>query len=276
MAIKIPLEVAVFSGASIVKAQTQGCSRVELNAPDSYHLGGTTPPLAELSRVAHQVRVPVRITIRPRGPPEDGTQDFVYTESELAAMAHSISEFKASGLMNPCRGDGFVFGLLSPCSEMDSFTGEPKKVQIDEQQCRALIKHARPFGCIFNRAFDAIAESRQASDGIELLASLNFEGVLTAGGLGACFDNLDRLDQLCHRFAAKDSFEIVVGGGLRERNITRVAGRVARYEEGSVWLHTAALSVRPDHPMEEIDSDELIQMVTQLDLVEPAWGEPET
>ncbi|KAG5934505.1 hypothetical protein E4U53_000679 [Claviceps sorghi] len=268
MAIKMPLEVAVFSGASILKAQAQGCSRVELNAPDSYLLGGTTPPTAELARVADRVRVPVRIMIRPRGPPEDGSQDFIYTPSEVAAMAQSISEFKASGLMNPCRGDGFVFGLLRPCSEVDPDTGEPQTVQIDDEQCKALLQHAKPYGCIFHRAFDAIAASRRASEGIQLLRSLNFEGVLTAGGLGSCLDNLDRLDRLCHRFVSKGSFEIVVAGGLRESNIGEVARRLARYEQDSVWLHTAALTERPDHPTEEIDSDELIQMVTQLDLVE--------
>ncbi|KAG6001121.1 hypothetical protein E4U43_001410 [Claviceps pusilla] len=269
MPIRMPLEVAVFSGASILKAQSQGCSRVELNAPDSYRHGGTTPPLAELARVARHVRVPVRIMIRPRGPPEDGSQDFIYSPSEIAAMAASIAEFKSSGLMNPCRGDGFVFGLLRPCSEIDSFTGEPRTLQIDEDQCRALLRHAKPYGCVFHRAFDAIAESRHASEGIELLVSLNFEGVLTAGGLGRCLDNVDRLGQLCHRFASKGSFEIVAAGGLRECNIRQVASSLARYEQGSVWLHTAALTERPDHALEEIDSDELIQMVTHLDLVEP-------
>ncbi|KAG6123260.1 hypothetical protein E4U13_008126 [Claviceps humidiphila] len=270
MAIKIPLEVAVFSGESILKAQSQGCSRVELNAPNSYLLGGTTPPLAELARVADQVTVPVRVMIRPRGPPNDGSQDFIYTESEVAAMARSIEEFKASGLMNPCRGDGFVFGLLKPCSGFDSFTGEPQKLQIHEEQCKTLLRHAKPYGCVFHRAFDAIASTKRAYEGIELLLSLNFEGVLTAGGPGNCIDNIDRLNQLCHKYMSKGIFEIVAAGGLRENNILIPARTLARYEQGTVWLHTAALSSRPDHPMEEIDSDELIQMVAQLDLVEAA------
>ncbi|KAG6024417.1 hypothetical protein E4U41_001792 [Claviceps citrina] len=280
MAVKIPLEVAVFSGESILKAQSQGCSRVELNAPNSYHLGGTTPPLAELARVADQVRVPVRVMIRPRGPPEDDSPDFIYTPAEVAAMAASIHEFKSSGLMNPCRGDGFVFGLLKPCSSSlseeeaaDSFTSAdppPPPVQIDEEQCRALIRHAKPYGCVFHRAFDPIADSRRASDGIETLISLNFEAVLTAGGRGRCVDNLDRIDHLCHRFASRANFEIVVAGGLREANIHVPARALARYEPGSVWLHTSALTDRPDHLPEEIDSDELIQMVSQLDLVDPA------
>lgn len=270
MAVKIPLEVAVFSGLSILKAQAQGCSRVELNAPNSYMLGGTTPPIAELARVADQVRVPVRVMIRPRGTPEDGSQDFIYTSSEVAAMAKSIQEFKASGLLNPCRGDGFVFGLLQFSSETDSFTGEPHMLQINEQQCKALIQHAKPFGCVFHRAFDPIAATKRASEGIQTLISLKFEAVLTAGGLGNCLDNLDKISYLCHRFARKGKFEIVAAGGLRENNIIHPAREAAQYEEGSVWLHTAALSTRPDHPTEEIDSDELVQMVAQLDLVEAA------
>ncbi|EFY97311.1 hypothetical protein MAA_07328 [Metarhizium robertsii ARSEF 23] len=165
----MPLEVAVFSGESALKAQSQGASRVELNAPGSYHVGGTTPPIAELKRIAAKVTIPVRIMIRPRGAPGDGSPDFVYTPKEVAAMAQSIRDFKATGLLNPFRGDGF------------------------------------------------------------------------AGRI-----------------------QFVLGGGLRASNVERVAGRFSTYEKGSVWMHTAALSSRPDHPAEEIDSNELVGMLASL------------
>ncbi|KFG77680.1 CutC family protein, partial [Metarhizium anisopliae] len=116
---QMPLEVAVFSGESALKAQSQGASRVELNAPGSYHVGGTTPPIAELKRIAAKVTIPVRIMIRPRGAPGDGSPDFVYTPKEVAAMAQSIRDFKATGLLNPFRGDGFVFGLLQPAPAVE-------------------------------------------------------------------------------------------------------------------------------------------------------------
>ncbi|KAG8421818.1 hypothetical protein J3458_003662 [Metarhizium acridum] len=262
---QMPLEVAVFSGESALKAQSQGASRVELNAPGSYPLGGTTPPVAELKRIAAKITVPVRIMIRPRGAPGDGSPDFVYTAQEVAAMAQSIRDFKATGLLNPFRGDGFVFGLLQPTAAEDPVSGEPDVVHIDRQSCRTLLDAAKPFGCVFHRAFDPIAATRRIGDGIETLTRLGFEGLLTAGGRGPCADNVDRLDHECHKQAGRIQF--VLGGGLRTSNVRDVAERFSTYEEGSVWMHTAALSSRPDHPPEEIDSNELIGILASLDSV---------
>lgn len=267
---QMPLEVAVFSGESALKAQSQGASRVELNAPGSYHVGGTTPPIAELKRIAAKVTIPVRIMIRPRGAPGDGSPDFVYTPKEVAAMAQSIRDFKATGLLNPFRGDGFVFGLLQPApapaaEDPLSLPGEPDAacaLRVDHASCRALLDAARPFGCVFHRAFDPIAATRRIGDGVEALVRLGFEGLLTAGGRGPCAANVDRLDHECHRQAGRIQF--VLGGGLRASNVERVAGRFSTYEKGSVWMHTAALSSRPDHPAEEIDSNELVGMLASL------------
>ena len=310
---RVPLEVATFSGESMLKAQAQGAARVELNAPGSYPLGGTTPPVNELARVVDKLHIPVRIMIRPRGPPADSdAQDFLYSDREIGQMADSIREFKATGLLNPLRGDGFVFGLLKPrgskpeppilsatasdlkksVSFAESFTGsfmsdesnpaanatdsfttdgtssQDSPYEIDTSACRKLIELAKPFGCVFHRAFDPIAAAKRASDGVETLIGLGFEGLLTAGGYGSSIDNIDRLDHLCHRMAGR--IQIVVGGGLRAHNVGRAAEQLAIYDEGSVWLHTAALSKRPDHGPEDIDSDQLGSILAQLTSVAPA------
>lgn len=258
----MPLEVAVFSSESLIKAQNQGASRVELNAVGSYALGGTTPPVSELAKVSDQVRIPVRIMIRPRGPPSDGSQDFLYTNAEIQTMIASIKEFRATGLMNPFRGDGFVFGVLSPSNAVDPITNEPERIRINTVACSALREAARPFGCVFHRAFDPIAATKRISEGIETLVALGFEGLLTAGGNGNCQENIDRIDHECHKQAGKIQF--VLGGGLRFHNVQTIAERFSFYEKGSVWMHTAALSPRPDYPVEEIDSNELVKMVAAL------------
>ncbi|KHN94616.1 copper homeostasis protein cutC [Metarhizium album ARSEF 1941] len=255
---QMPLEVAVFSGESALKAQSQGASRVELNAPGSYHVGGTTPPLSELAKVAADMSIPVRIMIRPRGPPVDGSKDFIYTPDEVASMAQSIRSFKASGLLNPFQGDGFVFGALQPADSTDA-------VQIDEAACRTLLDAARPFGCVFHRAFDPIAATRRIGDALETLVGLGFEGLLTAGGRGPCTHNMDRLDNECRRQAGR--IQVVVGGGLRASNIQPVAERLGAHEKGSVWMHTAALTDRRDHGPEDIDSSELNAVLAILDSV---------
>ncbi|GAO18583.1 hypothetical protein UVI_02021710 [Ustilaginoidea virens] len=256
---KLPLEVATFSGDSMLKAQAQAASRVELNAPGSYPLGGTTPPVSELARVARRITIPVRIMIRPRGPPADGSPDFVYSPAEVDQMARSVLAFKRSGLMDPLRGDGFVFGLLAP-----------PDLSVDRPSCRRLVRLARPYGCVFHRAFDRLAARTRGGpldpldplDALDALVDLGFQGVLTAGGPGPCAANVDTIAHLCHRWAGR--LQIVVGGGLRHHNVAAVAGSLTGYEDDAVWLHTAALTGRPDHPDEEIDSDELVRLVTQL------------
>ncbi|TWU77588.1 hypothetical protein ED733_007779 [Metarhizium rileyi] len=261
----IPLEVAVFSGESIIKAQSQGASRVELNAPDSYHVGGLTPPVTELTTLASQITIPVRIMIRPRAAPADGSPDFIYSLEEFKEMTQSIKAFKATGLLNPIRGDGFVFGLLQPAKTVNPSSGEPDLFQINEAACRTLIATAKPFGCVFHRAFDPIAATKRIGDGVDTLINLGFEGLLTAGGYGACESNIDRIDHECHKKAGKLQF--IVGGGLRASNIEHVAKRFTAYEKGSVWMHTAALTDRADHHPEEIDSTELIDMMASLDSI---------
>jgi copper homeostasis protein len=262
---KMPVEVAVFSGQSALKAQSQGASRVELNAPGSYAVGGITPPISELKAVADQLEIATRVMIRPRGAPADGSPDFIYSSEEVEEMVRCIKEFKATGLLNPLRGDGFVFGLLQPTETVDPLTGEADVVTIDREACQTLIETAKPFGCVFHRAFDPIAATKRVSEGISTLLFLGFEGVLTAGGRGGCEDNIDRIDHECHKYAGRIQF--VIGGGLRTSNIQRVASQFSNYEQGSVWMHTAALTDRPDYPKEEIDSNELIGMLAGLDSV---------
>ncbi|KAK0752094.1 copper homeostasis CutC domain-containing protein [Schizothecium vesticola] len=121
------LEIPIFGPDDGAAAVVAGAQRLELNRAGSYALGGLTPTLPELIALLSSFRPlalpgtpPIRIMIRPRGaPPPDGGHDFVYTRAELATMHASIAGFLASGLLHGARGDGFVFGVLSPSMEID-------------------------------------------------------------------------------------------------------------------------------------------------------------
>lgn len=65
---RLNCEVAVVSSAFGLEAQDLGAKRIELNAPGSYEAGGLTPPVKELTSIASQLEIAVRIMIRPRGP----------------------------------------------------------------------------------------------------------------------------------------------------------------------------------------------------------------
>ena len=272
---KLPLEVAVFSGANALQAQNQGAHRVELNAPGSYPFGGLTPPIQELASVAKWLHIPARVMIRPVGaslefPP--GGRDFMYNDAQFAAMKESIELFKALGVMNPCRGDGFVFGILTDAPKDHLDRDHRARVAVDIPRCTELVNLARPFPCVFHRAFDCIADTDLLHQGLDDLAACGFEGLLTSGGSGSHEKHLDRLDAiLCHIEARENlrCFQIVVGGGVRSYNADKAVAKLGTHRPNAIWLHSACLTNHPDHPGENVDDIELRDLISCLELARP-------
>ncbi|KAI0471829.1 hypothetical protein GGR56DRAFT_93824 [Xylariaceae sp. FL0804] len=181
------LEIPVFGGRAAHRAAELGASRIELNAAGSYPAGGLTPTLQDVEMAAAVLDVPVRVMIRPRGPPaatatatatvagEATTvgRDFIYTESELAAMKDSIRAFRDAGRLSVERGDGFVFGVLAEEEEEEEVDDEPsssppprrRRCHVDTERCRRLVAASRPFRAVFHRAFDEVVASDGDGDG---------------------------------------------------------------------------------------------------------------
>lgn len=246
----LPLEVAVFSSQDALKAQSVGASRIEFNAPGSYPDGGLTPPLDELKLLSSKLDIPVRVMIRPRGPPQDGSMDFLYSEAELELMKEAIADIKAANVMKVERGDGFVFGILKQ-------TGG--QYAIDETICTDLVNTAKPIPCVFHRAFDSIASSNDWKAGLDTLTRSGFEGLLTAGGAeGKYCDNLARLEEICNHASGK--LQIVAGGGVRHHNVERPSKSLQGYGSGNVWVHSAALQSSGDG----VDQEELQELLKVL------------
>ncbi|KAM0255220.1 hypothetical protein ACHAQJ_005984 [Trichoderma viride] len=286
---RLNCEVAVFSGASGLEAQDLGAKRIELNAPGSYGAGGLTPPVKELTSIASQLEIAVRIMIRPRGPPhaaipqdgEDGQQeqdqdqelqDFVYTDDEIALMLQAIADFKATRVLNPIRGDGFVFGVLKRQTKPSTLAKYPDlKYTIDEERCKMLVDAARPFPCVFHRAFDPIAASERWAKGVDTLVQCGFDGVLTSGGVGNCSENLEKIDAICHR-AALGSLQVVAGGGVRRNNVREAVARLSVHGTKNVWIHTASLADKVDkdgHRVEELNGRELTAIISAINATRP-------
>ncbi|KAK0720411.1 CutC family-domain-containing protein [Lasiosphaeris hirsuta] len=180
--------------------------------------------------------------IRPRGPPGPNAEgqypdpDFVYSADEFAEMRRSIVTFKQSGLLNPEKGDGFVFGLLRK-----GHSGEDG-VHIDIERNAALVALAKPFKCVFHRAFDDVID--QGADnswkaGLETVMSLGFDGILTSGGRGGAHDNAERLGQIAA--SAGGLIELIVGGGVRSGNVREISNRMG-VADTKVWFHSSCLS----------------------------------
>lgn len=240
------LEVPIFDPAHGALAAAHGAARLELNAAGSYAHGGTTPSVAELRALkaslptpapapdprASAAAVPVRVMIRPRGPPPPPRPDFVYTAAERAAMAGAIARLQQSGLLDAARGDGFVFGLLAPDGD------------VDVPGNSALVDLARPFPCVFHRAFDqAVAGGGDAvvARALARVQACGFRGVLTAGGPGAAADHAGVLARIV---AAGPALEVVVGGGVRSGHVGALVARVggpAGPGTGPLWVHSSCL-----------------------------------
>lgn len=250
------LEVAVFSSASALQAQSSGAGRIELNASQSYPAGGTTPPIEVFRSLSPQMTIPVRLMIRPRGPPQDGTPDFIYTHEELQVMKRDLTAFVKSGLLNQARGDGFVFGILKSTA-----TGH---LQVDSERCSELVQLAGPFPCVFHRAFDPIAATSDWHIGLNDLELSGFRGLLTAGGVGNMGDNLPRLGDIAKTSHPK-GIEVVAGGGLRARVFSNEVSNLITKADHRVWLHTAALLKDKDGlPTEEVDANELGALLAKM------------
>lgn len=152
---KIYLEVPVFSPSSaefIIQAE-HGTARLELNAEGSYGQGGTTPDAHTYRHAVINEQTPLRIMIRPRGPPADGSPDFVYSDAEFDGMEEAIRVWQASGLMDEERGDGFVFGALQSTDQEQGGDAGGKGMRVNVDRNRRLVDMAAPYPCVFHRAF---------------------------------------------------------------------------------------------------------------------------
>lgn len=258
------LEVAVFSADSALTAQALGAARVELNAPGSYHIGGLTPPLTELARVRRELRIPVHIMIRPRGAPASG-HDFIYSPDEVANMILSIEVFKRSGLMNP-DGDRFVFGALKELDFGCQGGRRNKVLVIDDALCKTMLDIAQPYGCVYHRAFDLLAEIPSRITSLNSLTAIGFTGLLTAGGRGCCGDkkNLLRLQRLCDEI--RGNMHIIIGGGLRSHNLRHLLTNIAPPPSFTLWFHTAVVHADLGVATEDIDMEELTKIINLLEL----------
>lgn len=308
------LEVPVFGASAALRVVEVGASRIELNAAGSYPAGGLTPSLDDLERViVAGLNVPLRVMIRPRGPPppymsaaaataaaataaavrsappplsqENALQgrDFIYSDEEIEQMHDDIVKFKASGLLNVARGDGFVFGVLterlSATISPTSYVGDENRHSrepslacvVDVAKCTRLVEAARPFKTVFHRAFDEVVSQdggvcdgtgrRSWEKALDDLVQCGFNGILTSGGLGSAAQNAETLALILDAAAEKD-IEIIVGGGVRSKNIPELLKQLRLGERKQpVLMHSSCLAAGET---ENVDLLEVEAIVKQL------------
>ena len=188
----IILEVCCGSADFAVAAARAGADRVELC--DNLVEGGTTPSVGAVDVAVVRSSAPVMAMVRPRG------GDFLYTSSEFDVMLRDIDALAQVGV------SGFVFGVL----DADG--------RVDRKRTLRLIEAARPLPVTFHRAFDL---TRDLDESLDTLLELGVDRVLTSAGCASVLEDLDQLTALLAR--ADGALVVMPGGGIRPRNIHRVA-----------------------------------------------------
>ncbi len=185
------VEAAVDSYHDALRAQEAGVQRIELCGP--LHDGGTTPSAGLIARCLDDLLPSVNVLIRPRA----GT--FVYTEEELDIMKRDIAVAKELGV------DGFAIGALTPEGDVDA------------AHMAELIAVATPLRVVFHRAFDRVRDQDEA---LELLVSLQVNGILTSGGAPTAEAGIERLRHLVER--ADHRIRVIAAGSITGDNARRI------------------------------------------------------
>jgi copper homeostasis protein len=183
------LEVIVCSEADAVAAVEGGADRLEVIS--HYEVGGLTPQVDLVRRIAARVRVPLRVMVRQREP-------FVVTDTaeieELCEAARAFADLDVEGLVI-----GFV---------RDSAEGKC----IDHELLRRVLACAPDVKATFHRAFEGLTDPLAAI--AELKQHPQIDHILTSGGDDSWVNKLDRLAHW--QRAASPEIELVVGGGTDE------------------------------------------------------------
>ncbi len=183
------LEICASNYQSALNAELGGADRIEL-CRDLY-LDGLTPDLNTLSAVLEKLSIPVFVLIRPR------PGDFVYNQQEFTEMLNTIELAKGLG----CHG--IVSGVLK------------KDDSIDNIRIKKLVEASSPLPFTFHRAFDGIIDHTK---GIEILADIGVERVLTSLGFNSAVEAITRLKGLQQK--VEDRLIVMPGGGVMPDHVT--------------------------------------------------------
>lgn len=202
------LEVCVADPQSLVAAIAGGGDRIELCS--GLELGGLTPS-AGLMRLAAAAPVPVYAIVRPR------SGDFVCDDADVDAMLGDIDAIRAAGLA------GVVLGASRPNGELDL------------KVLARLRDQAAGLGSTLHRAIDLVPDFAEAT---EAAIALQFERILTSGGVHVALDGIDNIATAVS--TARGRIKIMAGSGLTPANVGALLAAVPVDE-----VHSSCASAGP-------------------------------
>ena len=184
------IEICANSYQSALNAQNAGADRIELCTELS--VGGVTPSLGLLKKVAQEISIPVHVLIRPR------SGDFCYSDEEFEQMKTDIEICKKLGFQ------GIVSGVLNSDNTIDII------------RTKELIELSNPLSFTFHRAFDCVSNPKES---LEQLIKLGVDRILSSGQEEKALKGISLLKEL--KDAASDNIIILPGSGINSTNIDK-------------------------------------------------------
>lgn len=187
----IKVEICTNGYQSVINAQDNGAHCAELC--ESLEVGGVTPSYGTLKKVSQDMKIPVRVLIRPR------SGNYIYNTEELEMMCYDIELVKSLGY------DGVVIGALNHNGDLD----------IDK--IKAMMQAGEGLNFTFHRAIDACNRPLEA---LKILVDLGFDKVLTSGCKPKAIDGIAMIREMQTSFG--DKINIMAGGGVRLDNVLTI------------------------------------------------------
>lgn len=209
----VTLEVCVDSLEGVRLADAAGADRIELCA--QLELGGTTPSHGLIEAARSATRLPIHVLVRPRG------GDFRVEPGELETMSRDLRH------LADCQVQGVVLGALDASGAID-------------RETMSQLLAATELPVTFHRAFDVTPDPEAALADLLGLRRRHphLVRLLTSGQADDPAEATALLARWIERAASE--LTLVIGGGLREGSIGRLASATKARE-----FHFSASRPRP-------------------------------
>ena len=200
----IKIEICCTSIDTALLAQNYGAARIELCS--ELFLGGITPSIGLIESCIKELRIPIRVLLRPRG------GDFNYNNNEVKVLINDVIRLKEIGV------NGIVIGMVD----------EKGSIPINKLERIINIIDGK-MNLTFHKAFDYLEKPIQE---LKTLIELGFDTILTSGGKKTAEEGINFINKL--RNVANGDLSIMPGGGINSENFMHFI--IHNYE----WVHLSA------------------------------------
>lgn len=225
------VEIIVTNLEEALLAQDYGANRLELI--HSFDLGGLSPDLSITKEVCDNVKIPLRIMIRPHG------NNFIYNPLHIKQIMSELEYIKTN-----TKAEGIVFGAL------DEYN------LIDTELLEKVITNKEHLKLTFHRAIDVTENPLNSYK--NLLKYPLVDNILTSGGKPTALEGVSIIEQMITLQANYNHCHIIAGSGITPENAKHI---VQSTKVDQIHIGTG---IRSNNKIDEAKLKELIKSLNYL------------